>query len=178
MIMKNKINQQSSVGLAAFLGAVSLVLGVLFNDSYAAPKSVKPQSPLQVSIISTDPSVVQETIKPGDVVAFTVTVRSLADAEEMQISVSLPKGADLVAGDLSWKGAVRKEEQRSLGFIIKVPAKQGGLIKASAIIHAADGGHSFSAQAHYSLGASAKTKTGPTQTIKKTGRGGDVIEYR
>jgi hypothetical protein len=161
------------------IGFLVISIVVFFASAYAAPKKGKPQSPVQVSIAPSNPSVSPESIKPGDVVEFLVTAVSLAAADEMQIFVTLPTGAVLVSGDLSWSGTAREGEKRSLNFTIKVPTKQSGPIKARVVIPSVEG-HSFSASAHYSLRVPAKSKDkdGSISPVKKDSKGSDVIEYR
>ena len=108
-----------------------------------------------------------------------VTAVSLADAEEMRISVALPKGSELVSGELSWSGPVSKYEKKTLNCTIKAPVKQSGPVKARAIIPSPEG-YSFSATAHYSLGVQAKSKdkASTIRPLKKDSKGSDVIEYR
>lgn len=168
-----------TVKLLKYMGIAVIVFHLLLSTGEAAPKKGKPQSPLQISIAPIDPSITPENVKPGDVVEFVATAVSLADAEEMRISVTLPKGAVLVSGDLSWSGPANEGEKRYLSFTIKIPSKQTSTIKARAVMPYPEG-HSFSASAHYSLGVQAKPKdnAGTVRPLKKDSKGSDVIEYR
>jgi len=168
-----------AVKLLKCTGIAVMGFSLVLSTGVATPAKGKPQSPLQISIAPVDSSIMPEKIKPGDLVEFIVTAVSLADAEEMRISVALPKRSELVSGELSWSGPVSKNESRSLHFTIKTPDKQGGPIKARAIMPSSEG-HSFSATAHYSLGVQAKSKdkAGIVRPLKKDSKGSDVIEYR
>ena len=166
------------VKLLKYFGIAAILLSLLLSIGEAAPKKGKPQSPLQVSIAPIDPSITPENIKPGDVVELVVTAVSVVDVDDMQISVVLPKGAELLAGVLSWSGPVHKDEKRLLKFTIKAPVKPSGPIKTRVVLPSFDGA-SFSASAHYSMGAPAKSKAaGSIRPPKKDSKDRDVIEYR
>jgi len=160
-------------------GIAMIMYNLLLSTGVSASEKGKPQSPLQISIAPIDPLIKPENIKPGDVVEFVVTAVSLADAEEMRISVALPKGSELVSGELSWSGSVSRNDKKTLKYTVKAPVKQSGPIKARVVMPSPEG-HSFSASAHYALGvlAKPKDKSGTVRPLKKDSKGGDVIEYR
>ena len=168
-----------AVSLFKCTGIAVLAFNLLLSTGEATPKKGKPQSPLQISIAPIDPSITPERIKPADMVEFVVTVVSLSDAEEIRILVELPKGSELVSGELSWSGSVSRNEKQTLKYTVKVPVKQSGPIKARVVMPSSEG-HSFSASAYYALGAQAqpKDKSGTVRPLKKDSKGSDVIEYR
>jgi len=158
------------VGLLIFVIALS-------GSVQAAQRHKKPQSPVQIALSAAQTGLAPEAIKPGDIVDFIVTVSSSIDADEMNISVTLPRGAELTAGALDWRGPSKRNEKTVLTFSAKAPNVRDSIIRASVIIPMS-GGASFSASTQYPLGVQSKKKAEPSRPVKKDRKGKDVIEYQ
>jgi hypothetical protein len=61
------------------------------------------------------------TTSVGAPTRFRLTVRPGMDSPEAFVKISLPEGAKLTEGSLSWKGALRANETRELDFVAAVP---------------------------------------------------------
>lgn len=160
--------------------SLSLLVALLFPLSlYAngARPSGKPRPPVQVSIVSAQPGLLSEEIKPGDTVALIVTVTSQTDAADMRVKVELTGGAELVAGDTSWNGAMAKNESKTFYLTVRAPAKGNAKVMAHVVIHISEDS-SFAASASYSLGREMKKEEKPESELKKDSHGRDVNEFR
>jgi hypothetical protein len=145
--------------------------------SAASVKKAKPQLPIQVTIVASQPGVTPENIKPGDVVDLVVSAVSFVDTDAMTLNVAIPDSAALLSGDLSWTGPATKGEKKTMLITVRVPQKGAGEIKAQASISIANS-NTFTASSQYALGGSKKTKPQKKGPVKKDSKGGDVIEYR
>jgi hypothetical protein len=61
------------------------------------------------------------TTSVGAPTRFRLTVRPGMDCPETSVRITLPEGAKLTEGSLSWKGALRANETRKLDFVAAVP---------------------------------------------------------
>lgn len=142
-----------------------------------AGTSRKPLPPLRIIIAPVQQDIMQDQIKPGDIIAFNVSATSSIDVPQMRIEVELTGGAKLVSGDTSWSGPAGKNEEKTIVLTVRAPKSGLGRIKARAIISSSDGTR-FSAAGHYVLGKEVKSKPEQEHPVKKDSKGRDIIEYR
>ncbi len=156
----------------------ALLLALLIHPGMSgANGSYKPISPLQISIVPTQPGLAAEQIQPGDVVEFTVTAVSLIDAQAVRIDIALTGGAELVSGDTAWKGLMGRNESHSIVLSVRAPKDGKGIIRANVSV-APSGDGRFSAMAQYVMGPGTEAKAEQRHPVKKDSRGRTVIEYR
>lgn len=141
----------------------------------AGAMSRKPMLPVTVAIAPTLPGVNADTLKPGDVVAFTVKGIALAETSELRLDVKLLGGAELVSGTLEWTGPAGKGEEKQVSFFVRLPLKGLGKIKATATIVRA-GKRTVKSSALYVLGNDERGKK-PAYQLKKDSKGRAIVEY-
>jgi hypothetical protein len=112
----------------------------------------KPQSPIQI-ILEPDTEVTA-----GDLLAFNIIVTSMVAADEVNVSIELPVGSQLLEGKLNWQGALEKDEQTSLYLRVKLPENPTESVIASAAIGKFESSQ-FSARAIYQPTSSLITYT-------------------
>lgn len=158
---------------------ISLMIALFMGQdaSSAASSRTKPQPPVHISIAPDQPGKSASSIKPGDVVEFTISATSMVDTTEMRIHVKLADGAELVSGNLSWTGPAMKNEIKTLPIIVKVPPKGTGSVKAQLSI-TLSGDTVFTTSSEYALGVVKKSKPDSARPVRKDTKGHDVIEYR
>jgi hypothetical protein len=122
------------------------------------------------------PGVNEDTLQPGEAVAFTVKATTLADASEMRLEAKLSGGVELVAGTLEWAGPAVKGEEKQLFFTVRVPLKGQGSIKATATI-VREGKRTVKSTAQYDLGNAERGKKKPGYQLKKDNKGRAIVEY-
>jgi len=162
-----------------FTRAMILAVCVLAAGSsvvMAGPISRKPMLPVTVTIGPTMPGVNEDTLQPGEAVAFTVKATTLADASEMHLEAKLSGGVELVAGTLEWAGPAIKGEEKQLSFTVRVPLKGQGSIKATATI-VREGKRTVKSTAQYVLGRGERMKKKQEYQQKKDSKGRDIVEY-
>ncbi len=142
-----------------------------------AGTSRKPLPPLRISIAPVQQGIMQDQIKPGDIIEFNISAASSIDVGQMRIEVVLTGGAKLVSGNTSWSGPAGKNEVKTIVLTVRAPSSGLGRIKARAIVSPSDGTR-FSAVAHYVLGKEVKSKPEQEHPVKKDSKGRDIIEYR
>jgi hypothetical protein len=160
---------------------LSLFLFTAFFTAAVAPaggKTQKPRPPLDVSVAPVQEGLSSSDIKPGDVVEFKLEVRSFMEAEELQITIRLSGGAELVAGDISWTGPVAKNEDKTLAFTVRSPLKGRGKIDARISVPGKNQS-AFTANTRYILGPEpgTKKKSEPSPRLRQGGQGKDILEY-
>ena len=136
----------------------------------------KPLPPLQITLNPVQSGLAPENMKPGEVVAFRVIASALVDAQQARVEVDLSDGAEFVSGDLTWTGALKKNDKKNIDITVRVPAKGGGAIRARVVIFDHNG-VSFSAERLYTMGARSKSKSVNEHRVRKDHRGRDVIEF-
>ena len=72
--------------------------------AWAESIAVKPTSPIHVSIHP------ESVVSPGSIVSFVVQVTSSLPSDNLIIDIDLPQGAELVSGELYWRGTIYQEE--------------------------------------------------------------------
>jgi len=153
-----------------------LCLATIPYSAAAAKASKKPMLPVTVTIGPTMPGVGEDTLQPGEVVAFTVKATTLADASEMHLEAKLSGGVELVSGTLEWAGPAGKGEEKQISFTVRVPLKGQGSIKATATI-LREGKRTVKSTAQYVLGKGERVKKKPEYQQKKDSKGRDIVEY-
>jgi hypothetical protein len=137
----------------------------------------KPQSPLRADIVPVQSGLAPADIKPGDVIEFRVTGRSLAIDGEMRIKLMLVGGVELEYGDMTWDGPVLKGEEKLLLVAVRVPKHGNGMIRARVSMSPSSGA-TFAAEAEYRFGKYAEKKPTHRPEIKKDNKGRAIREYR
>ena len=56
----------------------------------------------------------------GGELVITVTTRPLLPAPKIKISINLPEGLELKAGEISWEGSMSKGEERDIEVSVKI----------------------------------------------------------
>ena len=153
-----------------------LCLAAIPYSAAAATVSKKPLLPVTVTIGPSLPSVNEDTLQPGETVAFTIKATTLADVGEMRLEAKLSGGVELVAGTLEWAGPAGKGEEKQLSFTVRVPLKGQGNIKATATI-VREGKRTVKSTAQYVLGRGERVKKKPEYQLKKDSKGRDIVEY-
>lgn len=165
------------INLAVVLGALMIGAFSMISSAQESRTRPKPQPPLRITITPAQPGVTSETIKPGDVVELNVSAVAFVDTDALQVTINIPEGAVLVAGELSWTGPAMKNEMKTLPITIKVPLKGNGSVKAHLSI-TRSGSTVFTTSSEYVLGGVKKSKPESERPVRKDSRGKDVIEYR
>ena len=154
-------------------------LAALLAAILAVPLAVhaaKPRSPLQVNIEPTQLGQLAEAIKPGDVVEFKIIGKTFVDADELSIKVKLHGGMELIAGETTWVGSLKKGQDKVLLLTVRVPKQGYGRIMAR-IAMPPTAGASFVAEAEYEFGSSTVKKPAEFPAIKKDSKGRELREY-
>ena len=155
-----------------------LMIGISFySNECTAGVSRKPLPPLRIRIAPVQQDIIQDQIKPGDIIDFNVSATSSIEVPQMRIEVELTGGAKLVSGDTSWSGPAGKNEEKTIVLTVRAPKSGLGKIKARVVISPSEGTR-FSAAAHYGLGKEVKSKPEQEHPVKKDSKGRDIIEYR
>lgn len=141
------------------------------------PPSGKPRSPLQISIAPVQSGLSPTDIKPGDVVEFRITGRTLAADGELKIKAELAGGVELLSGDTSWVGPAKKGEDKTLLITVRIPKHGNGMIRAQLSMSPSSGA-SFAAGAEYHFGRDAERKPALFPEIKKDNKGRAIREHR
>ena len=144
--------------------------------SVAGP-SLKPHAPLSISIALVQAGVASADIKRGETLEFAITAVSFMDAQDAKIQVDLADGAELISGETTWSGSLKKNEKRTITITVRSPVQGNGRIKARILVSEPQRA-SFSAEAVYVLDTQPKAKPQHEHRIIKDSKGRDVIEYR
>jgi hypothetical protein len=167
--------------LSKFHILIITLLPALFivQDTSAASLSYKnkPQPPVNISIAPVQSGLQASNIKPGDSVEFRVNVLPSTDASEMRIHNTLDGGTELIAGDLSWSGAVRKGQEVIISFTVRAAQKGKGKITSHVEIFSGNV-LLYTSKTVYELGTTEKDKPGPPRGVLKDSKGKGVVEYR
>ena len=144
----------------------------------AAADAGKPQVPFQVMIAPVSKTVNQKSIKPGDTIELKVIVEAPSSDAEMHVQIELLGGAELVSGDLSWRGILAKREKKQL--VLSVRAPRSGIGTVSVKVRVDRDGRTLSArEAVYLLGSGpAAAENSVMKPAGKDSRGRPVKEYR
>jgi len=164
------------IHILMILFLIALFMGQDASSAAVSPRT-KPQPPVHISIAPAQPGKSASSIKPGDVVEFTISATSMIDTTEMRIQVKLADGAELVSGNLSWTGPAMKNEIQTLPITVKVPPKGNASVKAQLSI-TLSGDTVFTTSSEYALGVVKKSKPDSARPVRKDTKGHDVIEYR
>lgn len=157
--------------------SILAVLIIAQDSSPAALSSrTKPQPPVQISITPVQSGSTSSKIQPGDAVDLNVTVISSTDASMMRVLSTLGGGVELIAGDLSWSGEVRKGQEIIVPLIVRAPMKGKGKIITRVEIFSGDT-LLYSSKAVYELVTPEKQKPQQPRAIRKDSKGQGVAEY-
>ncbi|MFZ5877638.1 MAG: hypothetical protein ACOYXU_14725 [Nitrospirota bacterium] len=132
-----------------------------------------PSVPMSVTLESTGDAAVDADL------TVTLTAQPLVDAEQLSMTITLPEGVDLVAGDAAWTGKVRAHESRALIVTVRPRRAADAVIRGQVRLDFPDGttlGETRSLSLE--LGDRAKQSLGiGIAPPKKTGTGEPVIEF-
>ncbi len=153
---------------AAVLGVVSL----FFVIGSGVGRATMPLVPMSVTLESTGSVAVDVDL------VVTLTAKPLVDAERLSMTITLPEGVELVAGDVTWTGSVRANESRVLTVTVRPRRAAPSVIRGGARLQFPDGttlGETRSLPLE--LGERAKQSLGVAPS-KRTITGEPVIEFR
>ena len=158
---------------------LALLMAVLLGS--AQIHAAKPQSPLQVTIVPVQFDQLAEAIKPGEVVELKIIGKTFVDADELSIKVKLHGGMELISGETTWVGSLKKGQDKVLLLAVRVTKQVSGQGYGRIMARIAmppTAGASFVAEAEYEFGSSTIRKPAELPAIKKDGKGREVREYR
>ena len=151
----------------------------LLAAALAVPLAVhaaKPRPPLQITIVPAQLGQLAEAIKPGEVVDLKIIGKTFVDADELSIKVKLHGGMELISGETTWVGPLKKGQEKVLVLTVRVPKQGYGRIMAR-IATPPTAGASFVAETEYQFGSSAAKKPAELPAIKKDSKGREIREY-
>ncbi|MBI3608736.1 MAG: hypothetical protein HY207_12275 [Nitrospirae bacterium] len=153
--------------------ATSVVLGwFVFLACVGPAGATMPSAPVEVSL-EFGGTVAVETD-----VTVTLKARPLVDTERLSLSITLPDGVDLIAGETRWEGPARSGERRALTVTIRPRVAEPRVIQGAAVLGFPDG-TTLGAARSLALPLGNRSKpTLPLPPPKKTKTGESVIEYR
>lgn len=155
--------------------SLAAVLGVAFLVSVMGPgvaHATMPSVPIGVTFESTGSVAVDVDL------TVTLTAKPLVDAERLSMTITLPEGVELVAGDVTWTGSVRANESRTLTVTVRPRRAASSVIRGGVRLQFPDGttlGETRSLPLE--LGERAKQSRGIAPS-KRTITGEPVIEFR
>lgn len=134
--------------------------------------SVKPKSPLSVTISADKPS-----YAPGENAELAIMALSLADSDALSIDLDLSDGVKIISGDKLWRGTVAKGQFVSFSVIVKIP--ENGFARVQAAARMTDkGGGNFAGSATWSTGRNPVEKSLLKQSPRRIRRNGkSVVDY-
>ncbi len=151
------------------------VLGLALLLSVMRPgvgDATMPLVPMSVTLESTGSVAVDVDL------IVTLMAKPLVDADRLSMTITLPEGVELVAGDVTWTGSVRANESRTLTVTVRPRRAVPSVIRGGVRLEFPDGttlGETRSLALE--LGERAKQSLGISPP-KKTGAGESVIEFR
>jgi hypothetical protein len=151
------------------------ILGVALVASITVPvvgHATMPSVPMSVTLESAGNVAVDTDL------TVTLTAKPLVDAEQLSMTITLPEGVELVAGDVTWKGSLGAHESRALTVTVRPRRAANAVIRGQVRLDFPDGttlGETRSVTLE--LGDRAKQSLGIAPP-KKTGAGESVIEFR
>jgi len=153
--------------------AAAVVVGLFMVLACVGPvRATMPSAPVDVSLEFGG------TVAVGTDVTVTLHARPLVDAARFSLSITLPDGVELVAGETRWEGSARSGERRALTVTIRPQAAEPSVIQGTAVLGFPDGTTLGDAR---SLALPLGDRSKPTLSLppsKKTKTGEPVIEYR
>jgi hypothetical protein len=171
----NKTGQNRKCRLGGAGAERVTILGVAFLASIVAPfmaHATMPSVPMSVTLESAGNVAVDADL------TVTLTAKPLVDAEHLSMTITLPEGVELVAGDETWTGSLRAHESRALTVTVRPRRAAPAVIRGKVRLDFPDGttlGETRSLTLE--LGDRAKPGLGIAPP-KKTGAGESVIEFR
>jgi len=149
------------------------VFAILVVLAWVGPAgATMPSAPVEVSLEFGG------TVAVGTDVAVTLQARPLVDTERLSLSITLPDGIDLIAGEARWEGPARSGERRTLTVTIRPQVAEPRVIQGAAVLGFPDG-TTLGAARSLALPLGNRSKpTLPLPPPKKTKTGESVIEYR
>lgn len=151
------------------------ILGVAFLAPIVVPfvgHATMPSVPMSVTLESAGNVAVDADL------TVTLTARPLVDAEQLSMTITLPEGVELVAGDVTWTGPLRAHESRALTVTVRPRRAANVVIRGQVRLDFPDGttlGETRSVTLE--LGDRAKQSLGVAPQTK-TGAGESIIEFR
>lgn len=137
-----------------------LVFVVVSMGCGASPVTVKPQSPLTITISPEGELTVEQPI------AFMVTVTSTIASSRLRIMVHPPGDMQLVDGALLWEGGIAAGEMVTVRFVGQFSSAHPNTVNATAIFETPSGGR-MAAHGRYQFGESPSRKPEAGGMIRK-----------
>lgn len=158
--------------LLVVCGCCCVPLSVL-ADNHTSSLAPKPRSPVSVDIQYTAPAVAGQTFE------FTVLVSTAVDADLVNVQIELPAGSVVQTGNLTWSGALYRDEVKQLNLQVKLPERIAQPVIASAVIGEFDAAQ-FGGRAIYEISSgtvfhAAAATTAKPRTVMREGK--RVQEY-
>lgn len=112
----------------------------------------------------------------GGELVITVTTRPLLPAPKIKISINLPEGLELKAGDIDWEGSMSKGEEKDLEVSVKVIKEGFFEVMGVASIEYPDGSRLVKS-ASGTIEVGKFQKPNPPGINKKDRKGQEIIEF-
>ena len=145
---------------------------LVFSNLEASLLQFKPQSPIRISI---QPSA---SVQSPQTVDLVISTESAIDVDNLQIQILLPTGVTLQKGNLTWQGALNRDENKVIQVTLAVPNSGLHTITAKATLGDEISGQ-FAAISTYNTGVQIVNKSVAKPRIKFALRDGlGVVEYQ
>jgi len=153
-----------------------MLLGHVVTAAEAGPLQ-KPQAPALISIAPLQQGADGRTIRPGDVVALSISATGFLDFDELQIETFLQGGAEYVSGDRTWKGKAARNETKEIIMSVRSPLQGAGRVRARVSLFKA-GERLLTKQTQFDLGPnSSRSLKKPAGPSRKDSKGRQVVGY-
>ena len=143
---------------------------VVPGDVHAA--TGKPQPPVTVSISPENADLSQER-------TLSVMIHSNVNVPELSAVIEAKDGAEMLAGDTSWQGSLKRGVKHALQIIVRQSPTGRGSVRVIVTIPG-DKGPVYTARVEYPLsGKSFQKKKAPVkqEVIRKDKRGNKIVEH-
>lgn len=144
---------------------------ILFTlTTTAAPAwAIKPRPPLQLSFQQTDLS--------GGESRLTMIAVANVDLNRVTLSIELPPGLSLVAGEEQWENAMKKGETKKMEWVVQSPNQAPRKVTGKAVIESS-AGEKFVEQATLTLNEAEKETPLRTPSVKRKEGGETILEFK
>lgn len=149
-----------------------LAVSMILVSGHQIVLATMPSAPMEMSLQTSMPIAVDTDF------TITLTARPLIDAPQLVLTVTLPDGVDLIAGDTTWRGPAAAGDVKTLILTARPRKADPAIISGAALIELADGAKLGDTR---SVTLPLGDRTKPRLMLpppKKTQTGEPVIEYR
>ena len=113
---------------------IGIVCGIDCRDiGWVLQEKVVPSAPIEVYLAISNAPALNQTAE------LTCTITSHGDAPNTTAQIKLPEGFELISGDLTWKGDLKKNSQKSFKATVKSVKTGNRVIEAVAESKLKDG---------------------------------------